>query len=308
MLRTVLLAMARSRPLGRQVRRREFVRRAVRRFMPGEELDDALREGKELARRGCGMVLTRLGENVTVEAEARAVSRHYVHVLDRVAALGLEGDVSVKPSQLGLDIDIGTAASNLRSLVDEADELDSMVWVDMEDASYVDRTLELVRELRRRSHRIGVCLQAYLHRTPADLASLMSPPTRVRLVKGAYREPPSRALQRKRDVDLRFHELAVQMFRTPGYAAAAPPVFGTHDDRLIERVRESARQARLADRDIEFHLLYGIRTDLQDWLAASGAGVRVLIAYGEYWFPWYMRRLAERPANVWFVAKQLLPR
>jgi proline dehydrogenase len=306
MLRTILLRMSRSRMLGRQARTRPFVQRAVRRFMPGEELDDALAAGTQLGRRGHGLVLTRLGENVRSEAEAEAVARHYIHVLDRFAALGLEGDLSIKPTQLGLDLGPGVAARNLAAIMAEADLLDGMVWVDMEDSGYVDRTLELVHRARETSHRVGVCLQAYLHRTPADLAALMDPPVRVRLVKGAYREPPDRVIRSKADVDARFHELAVEMFRAPRYARAAPPVFGTHDDRLIERVRGSAQQYRLVGRAIEFHLLYGIRTDLQEWLAAAGAGLRVLISYGEDWYPWYMRRLAERPANVWFVAKQIV--
>jgi proline dehydrogenase len=306
MLRTLLLRMSRSRLLERQARRRAFVRRAIRRFMPGEELDDALAAGTQLGRRGHGLVLTRLGENVRSEAEADAVARHYVHVLDRLAALGLEGDVSVKPTQLGLDLGPAVAARNLDAIMTEADLLDGMVWVDMEDSGYVDRTLELVHRARERSPRVGVCLQAYLHRTPEDLAALMDPPVRVRLVKGAYREPTTMAIRSKKEVDARFHELAVEMFRKPGYAKAATPVFGTHDDRLIERVRESAQQYRLTGRAIEFHLLYGIRTDLQEWLTTAGTGVRVLIAYGEDWYPWYLRRLAERPANVWFVAKQII--
>lgn len=308
MLRPILLRMSRSERLERQARKRRFVRRALRRFMPGEELDDALRVGAPLGRRGLGIVLTQLGENVADAEAAAAASRHYVRALGRVAALGLEGDISVKPTQLGLDLGLDVALANLEPLVAEADLLDSMVWVDMEDSSYVDRTLELVHTLRERSPRIGVCLQAYLHRTPADLATLMDPPVRVRLVKGAYREPAGRAIRRKHDVDARFHELAIQMFRAPAYTAAAPPVFGTHDDRLIERVRDSAQQYRLTGDDIEFHLLYGIGQDLQEWLSAVGAGVRVLIAYGDRWYPWYMRRLAERPANIWFVAKQIFRR
>lgn len=304
-MRGLLLRCSRSRFLERQARRRRFVRRAVRRFMPGEELDDALAAARKMGRRGLGVVLTKLGENVDDSAAAAAASRHYATALDRVAALALDAEISVKPTQLGLDLGVDVATRNLLPLVRRADRLDNTVWIDMEDSSYVDRTLELVRVARQESTRVGVCLQAYLHRTPDDLAALMDPPTRVRLVKGAYREPPARALERRRDVDTRFAELALRMIRDRDYIRAATPVFGTHDDRLIERIRESARQYRVNPGQIEFHLLYGIRTDLQEWLAAVGATVSVLIAYGDHWFPWYMRRMAERPANLWFVARQV---
>jgi proline dehydrogenase len=236
------------------------------------------------------------------------VSRHYNRALDRVAALALDAEISVKPTQLGLDLGMDVATRNLLPLVRKADRLDNTVWIDMEDSSYVDRTLELVRVARQESTRVGVCLQAYLHRTPDDLAALMDPPTRVRLVKGAYREPRSKALETRKEVDARFAELALQMLRDRAYIRAVIPVFGTHDDRLIERIRESARQYRVDPGRIEFHLLYGIRTDLQEWLAAVGATVSVLISYGDHWFPWYMRRIAERPANLWFVAKQVFRR
>jgi proline dehydrogenase len=308
MMRSLLLRMSRSELIERQLTRRRFARRAVRRFMPGEELDDALGVAKQLQQRGLGLVLTQLGENVTDPCAAEAVSRHYALTLDRIAALKLDGEISVKPTQLGLDLGLDVARRNLEPLAAEAAELSSTVWLDMEDSSYVDRTLELVRHARERTDRVGVCLQAYLHRTPADLAALMDPPTRVRLVKGAYREPPDRAIQKKADVDARFHHLAIQMFEDPGYCRAAIPVFGTHDDRLIERVRASAGQYHVPASQLEFHLLYGIRTDLQQWLVSAGAQVSVLVAYGDRWFPWYMRRLAERPANLWFVAKQVVRR
>jgi proline dehydrogenase len=308
MMRSLLLRLSRSRFLERQVRRRRFVRRAVRRFMPGEELDDALGAAQTLGRRGLGVVLTQLGENVDDAAAAEAVARHYNRALDRVAAFKLDAEISVKPTQLGLDLGMDVAVANLLPLVRKADQLDTTVWLDMEDSSYVDRTLELVRVARRESPRVGVCLQAYLHRTPADLAALMDPPTRVRLVKGAYREPASVALASRKAVDVRFAELGLQVLRNRDYVRAATPVFGTHDDQLIERVREYARQYRVNPRRMEFHLLYGIRTDLQEWLAAVGATVSVLISYGDHWFPWYMRRMAERPANLWFVAQQVVGR
>lgn len=308
MMRALLLRMSRSRGLERWVKRRGFARKAVARFMPGEELDDALRVAKKLGRRGLGVVITELGENVGTEEAAGAVARHYTRTLDRIAALGVDAEISVKPTHIGLDLGDEVARKNLARIVRKADELDLMVWVDMEDSSYVDRTLALVHSVREDSHRVGVCLQAYLHRTPDDLASLRDPPTRVRLVKGAYREPPELAIQKKKDVDQRFHDLAISMLKDRDYVTSAVPVFGTHDDRLIERIRESARQYGVSPGQLEFHMLYGIRVDLQEWLTAVGARVRILISYGTHWYPWYLRRLAERPANLWFVTKQVFRR
>ena len=303
-MRSLLLRMSRSKFLERQAKRRKFSRRAVRRFMPGEEVDDALRAAEMLGRRGIGVVLTELGENVEDGDAADTVGRHYQQVIDRLAARAIDGEISVKPTHLGLDLGEEVARRNLLRLVRKADSADTMVWVDMEDSSYVDATLALVDDARQTSPRVGVCIQAYLHRTPDDLAALRKARTRVRLVKGAYREEPEVAIQKRKDVDARFHELASAILKDRDYVSEALPVFGTHDDRLIERVREAARQYGVAPGQLEFHMLYGIRQDLQEWLAAVGARVRVLISYGEHWYPWYMRRLAERPANLWFVFRK----
>lgn len=306
MMRTVLLGLSRSKRMERWIKQRAFARKAVRRFMPGEDLDDALDAASRLERRGLGVVFTELGENVSTPDDATGVARDYSHALERIAALAMDGELSVKPTHLGLDLGEDLARENLNTLVQKADELDNMVWVDMEDSSYVDRTLDLVRSARERSECVGVCLQAYLHRTPDDLAELRKAAIRVRLVKGAYREGPEHAMPRKKDVDHRYHELAVEMLKDRDYIGRCTPAFGTHDDRLVERIRESARQYGVKPGQLEFHMLYGIRVDLQEWLTAVGADVRVLISYGAHWYPWYMRRLAERPANLWFVAKQMV--
>ncbi len=290
------------------MKRRAFARRAVRRFMPGETLDDALEAGIEINRTGRGVVLTHLGENVAGAAEAGAVVDHYLRVLDQVAERGVDAEISVKPTQIGLDDGLELATGNLRRIVAKVESSTGMVWIDMEASPYVDATLDLVRAARARSSRVGVCLQAYLHRTPDDLASLMDLGVRVRLVKGAYREHPAEAIQSRAAVDSAFHDLATRIIADRTYVRSAVPVFGTHDDRLIAAIREEASRARLGADQLEFHLLYGVRTELQQALVADGARVRTLIAYGEHWFPWYMRRLAERPANVWFVARQLVSR
>jgi proline dehydrogenase len=280
------------------------VRRAVRRFMPGETLDEALAAAAALAPERIGTILTCLGESLTEDPEADAVEAHYRDALDRIAAQGLVAEISVKPTQLGLDLDRERCFGRLRRLLEHAAARDRYVWVDMEQSRYVDETLDLVRRGRQVFTGIGVALQAYLRRTPADLAAMLGAGIGVRLVKGAYDEPASVAFPDKKDVDAAYLELARTMLARPDRAARA--VFGTHDDPIIEAIRAEAARAGTPAGSHEFHLLYGIRRPLQQALAGGGEHVRVLISYGEYWFPWYMRRLAERPANVLFVLKSLV--
>jgi len=302
LMRSVLLAGSQSVWLRERAPRYRFVRRAVTRFMPGEELDDMLKAAAGLAPTGIPAVYTRLGENVTDPAEADAVARHYHDAIDRIHSQHADCEPSVKLTQLGLDLDRGSAADHVRALAEHARTRGTYLWVDMEQSSYVDTTLDIVCEARRIAP-VGVCLQAYLHRTPEDLARMIGEGIGVRLVKGAYRELPDVALQKKSDVDEHYFRLARDMLSAaPGGFRA---VFGTHDTALIARIRAHAATMSPAPAH-EFHLLYGIQRDAQRRLASEGAHVRVLIAYGAYWFPWYMRRLAERPANVWFVVKNLV--
>jgi proline dehydrogenase len=302
--RSLLLRASRSPWLAGQVRRRAFTRRAVRRFMPGEEMEAALDATAELGAAGMGTVLTSLGEQVRTREEAAAVREHYLELLERIRARGLPAQISVKPTHLGLDVDAGACADSVRDLVARAAEAGSMVWIDMEESWYVDATLALYRRAREGGGRVGLCLQAYLRRTPADLEALLPLQPAIRLVKGAYREPPELAFPRKRDTDAAFLALAERLL---DHVPAALPVLGTHDDRLIGRIRTSAAERGLPSGACEVHMLYGIQPRVQRELASGGVPVRVLVSYGENWFPWYMRRLAERPANVWFVLKNLLP-
>jgi proline dehydrogenase len=282
-----------------------FVRRASRRFMPGEGVGDMLRAAGELRPLGIDAVFTRLGENVTDAAEASAVTRHYLEVLDTIASKGIVCEPSIKLTQLGLDLGKEPAYANLRALAERSHATGNYLWIDMEQASYVDVTLELTARLQAEFPRVGVCLQAYLYRTPEDLAGLIEQGIGVRLVKGAYKEPPDVAYPKKSDVDEQFFKLAVAMLDGLGRKNGFRPVFGTHDVSLITRIRAHAERAGLAARDVEVHMLYGIQRGEQGRLVKEGAIVRVLIAYGAYWFPWYMRRLAERPANVWFVLRSM---
>ena len=288
--------------------RRPFVRRAVSRFMPGEDVSDALAATVSLRRAGMGAVLTRLGENVATEAEADAVAAHYLELLERVKDESGTVEISVKPTQLGLDLDEGRCAERLLALAARAQSTGNFVWIDMEQTAYTDATLRLVRQARARHPRVGVCLQSYLRRTAADLESLLPTGAGIRLVKGAYAEPPEHAFPRKGDVDASYLALARRLLEAAASGAGVRSVFGTHDRALIDAIVADAAARGVPRSAAEFHLLFGIQRAEQDRLAAAGWPVRVLISYGAYWFPWYMRRLAERPANVLFVARSLLSR
>jgi len=305
LMRSVLLAVSENRWMRERGPKLWFVRRAVRSFMPGEAFTDMLAAAESLRPAGIDTVFTRLGENVTDAAEATFVTQHYVEVLGEIQRKGIRCEPSIKLTQLGLDLDKEQAYANLRALAERAHTTGNYLWIDMEQSSYVDVTLELTRRIRAEFPRVGVCLQAYLFRTKADLASLVDQGIGVRLVKGAYKEPESVAYPKKSDVDQNYFTLAVQMLegvkRTPGFRA----VFGTHDGLLIARIRAAAAQAGLGVRDLEVHMLFGIQRGEQGRLVKDGADLRVLVAYGTFWFPWYMRRLAERPANVWFVVRSM---
>jgi proline dehydrogenase len=302
--RSVLLRASRSPWLAEQFRRRSFARRAVRRFMPGEDVRDALDAAASFARAGIGSVVTALGERVGTRAEAEAVRRHYLEVLDTIRARALPTHISVKLTHLGLDVDRALCAESVHELASRAEATGSMLWIDIEESRYVDATLELYRGARARQARVGVCLQAYLRRTPADLESLLAVGGSVRLVKGAYREPAAIAFPRKADTDAAYLALAKRML---GAAAPhRPQVFGTHDLVLLDGIRAHAASTGVPSGAWEAHMLYGIRSAEQRALAAGGVSVRVLVSYGTHWFPWYVRRLAERPANVWFVLRSLV--
>lgn len=303
--RQALLRASQSTLLADLVTRRGFARRAVRRFMPGEDLDDALDAAQLLAQEQIGTVLTELGENVATTGDIEAVRAHYLGVLERIGRLELPAQVSVKPTHIGLDVDRALCEEVLAALVARAAATGTVVWIDMEGSRYTDATLELFRRARAVHSNVGVCLQAYLRRTAGDLEALMPLAPAIRLVKGAYDEPPDLAFPGKREVDENFFALATRLLERATTDGGAVPVFGTHDMRLIRRIREHAGAVHVPADRYEVHMLYGIRSDEQRTLARQGCRVRVLISYGTAWFPWYMRRLAERPANIWFVVKNL---
>ncbi|HEV3220977.1 MAG TPA: proline dehydrogenase family protein [Candidatus Acidoferrales bacterium] len=318
--RNALIAASQSQWLREHAMRWRFVRRASRRFLPGERYEDALAAARDLEALGIGSMLSRVGENIAEAAEAEAVAEHYATVLAAMQSAGLPGSLSIKPTQLGLDLDAGLCRRNLERMLDASEmapaDKRGVIWIDMESSAYVDRTLELYRGARTRHSNVGVCLQSYLRRTPADIDSLLPLGPVIRLVKGAYHEPASIAFPAKRDVDEAFFALAQKLLSAESLSSGTRAAFATHDPKLIERVvqlvtsdstsdSKKTRGQSAAGSRVEFQTLYGIRRDLQRQLAADGWPVSVLISYGTYWFPWYMRRLAERPANVWFVVKNI---
>jgi proline dehydrogenase len=305
-MRALFLAASENRWLRERGVRAPFVRRAVARFMPGETFDDMLEAARALPAQGIHSVFTRLGENVSDLAEARAVADHYLEGIEKIRAVGLTCEPSVKPTQLGLDINRDEARQHLRRIAEHAEAAGTYLWIDMEQSAYVDPTLDLTEELRSSFEGVGVCLQAYLHRTRRDLTRMLQAGVGIRLVKGAYRESPAVALVTKRDVDANYLSLGRMMLDDHARGGRSRVVFGTHDSRLIAELIAHAHSTRVPQGSYEFHMLYGIQRDEQLRLAAAHEHVRVLIAYGTYWFPWYMRRLAERPANVWFVIKSVL--
>jgi proline dehydrogenase len=290
--------------LSEQFARRSFARRAVGRFMPGERLEDALAAARQLASVGIGTIVTRLGESLTGEGRPDEVSEHYLDAYDRIQREGLPTVVSVKPTQLGLDRSYDACLVHLQRLAQRAAETGSQLWIDMEDSSYVERTLSLYRQVRSLHEPVGVAIQAYLRRTPEDIEGLLDLRPMIRLVKGAYAEPPHVAYPARRDVNAQYLANAVRLLDAARLGQVVP-IFGTHDMTIVGQLVSRAAALGLPLSAYEIHMLYGIRAADQRALAAQGHVVRCLISYGEQWFPWYMRRLAERPANVWFVVRSL---
>jgi proline dehydrogenase len=304
-LRRLLLSASTNAWLRDRATKTPFVMRSVSRFMPGEQLEDAMAAAARLQAAGIGAILTHLGENLTSAGDAEAVTRHYLHVLDQIHAAGLHAQVSVKPTQLGLDFDPAFCHRNLRRLIDRAAGYGNFIWMDMESAPYVDATLALFRQVREQTPLVGVALQAYLFRTERDLDGLLPLGAALRLVKGAYLESPHVAFSKKRDVDANFYRLACRILNEHERSGSLLHI-ATHDAALIDRLTQYIEARHVPPSAHEFAMLYGIQAPLQHRLVEMQRPVRVLISYGEHWFPWYMRRLAERPANILFVIKNLI--
>jgi proline dehydrogenase len=306
LLRKVLLWCARNTWMRERLPNLPFMRRAVHRFMPGDTIDDALGAAVTLQVLDIATIYTKLGEALTELPQAQEVADHYLELLARIKSSEINGEISVKPTQLGLDLDEDACFAHLRTLAAAAEAQGSYLWIDMEDSAYVDRTLDLYQRLRATSPRTGVCLQAYLRRTAKDVERLLPINPAIRLVKGAYDEPKAIAFQGRREVDANFLGIAVTLLRE----SRTRPLrigLGTHDVELVQQIATHAGAAGILKQSFEVQMLYGIRAKEQRALSRAGFRVQVLIAYGPAWYRWYMRRLAERPANVLFALRQLLP-
>jgi len=306
-VRGILLAASTNAWLRERAVRTKFVRRAVSRFMPGETADEAIAAAAELNKHNVGVVLTRLGENIKDGAEAEEVTTHYLGVLDTIRPQNLDGELSVKLTQLGLDLSPDLCYQNLQRII-EREDARRTVWIDMEYSQYVDATLGIYRRARAAYPNVGVCLQAYLYRTAKDLDSLLPMKPSIRLVKGAYKEPADVAFPRKKDVDENYFTLAKTLLAAQAQHPAMRVGIATHDLNLVARITEHAASQGIAQEKLEFQMLFGIQRADQLRLAGQGSRMMVLISYGSYWFPWYMRRLAERPANLWFVVRTMFAR
>jgi proline dehydrogenase len=300
-LRATLLKAAGSKTLRRQMTSNPVARRVVRRFVAGATLDDAERVVRALNAEGISVALDHLGENTTSEAQARAAAASYLAALDRIQEQGLDANISVKLTALGLDIAGQLAAEETARVAARGKEVGAMVGVDMEAHPYVDRTLDLVEQLKASYDDVGVCLQAYLYRTGEDLARLNRAGVPVRLVKGAYQEPPEVAWPDKRQVDDAYARLL-----EPLLAANPYPMVATHDPRLQRLTKTLAAKLGRDRSSFEFQMLYGVRRDLQQQVVAEGYRLRVYVPYGDEWYPYFMRRLAERPANLYFFLSNLV--
>ena len=303
--RSLLLAAAKSDSLNRFATKSAVVRRATRAFMPGESMEDGLAAGARIAATGRRLLYTRLGEALTDIRDADAVRDHYLGLFDAIKARGLDAEVSVKPTQLGFDQSLETCRAHCIALAQKAEATGSALWLDMEDSTTVDRTLELYRAIRQVHRRAGLAVQAYLYRTPKDVEALLALNPTLRLVKGAYAEPASVAFPKKADTDRAYEAIAGQMLEAAARGSCLP-ILGTHDVPLLRRIVAKARALGVQPGKYEIHMLYGIRDREQQQLKAEGETVATLISYGEAWYRWYMRRLAERPANVGFVLKSML--
>jgi len=274
----------------------------ARRFIAGETVEEAIEDARALQARGMLLTLDYLGESVKSAAAAAAATREYVGLIDVIVASGIERNISLKLTQLGVDIDRATCVDNLRRILDSAQRHDFFVRIDMENSPYTEVTLEVFETMWQQQHRcLGVALQSGLYRTERDIRRMNELGARVRLVKGAYKEPATVAHQRKADVDESFRRLGHLLLDHGTY-----PALATHDERLIEDARAYALQRGIAKDRFEFQMLYGIRRDLQTSLVANGYRMRIYVPFGRQWFPYFMRRLGERPANVGFVIRGIL--
>jgi len=301
LLRSLLVALSRNRPLRRFSEQTKLGAKLSSRFVAGMKIDDALRVAEAINREGMAVTIDSLGESVSSEAEATAAAQVYHTLLDAIQARKLNANISVKLTQMGLNLSPALAESIAEALVQQAKATGSFVRIDMEDSSLTQATLEIVRSLHAKPElrgAIGIVIQAYLYRSQADIEQLIAEGIRVRLCKGAYNEPPEVAFPRKADVDANYARLADQLLSSGVYHGIA-----THDEAMVAAVNSYAAQHSIEPSQFEFQMLFGVRRELQRRLVREGYNVRVYLPFGPDWYPYFMRRLAERPANLLFMAR-----
>ena len=304
MLRAFFIGLSQSESLRNVAEKSSAGRRLSRRFVAGTELKDVLRATKEVNCAGCSVSADNLGENVTAIEEAERIAALYHRLLDEIGTMKLDANVSVKLTSLGLDVDEQCARSITAALVEHAAQINNFVRIDMEGSPYTERTLDLVRDIHAKdgNHgRVGAVIQAYLRRSDKDVEQLLHDQIRIRLCKGAYQEPPELAFQKMAEVNENYIRLTKLLLKSGVYHGIA-----THDEKMIRATIDFARAEKISPQAFEFQMLYGIRRDLQRSLIQNGWLMRVYIPFGTEWYPYFMRRLAERPANAFFVLKNLL--
>ncbi len=302
-IRALLLKLSNSRRMARWVTSNGVSRRMARRFVAGEELDEAIAAARACNRAGMMASLDYLGENVASEADARRACDAYLGIFDRIAQEKLDANVSLKLTQLGLDLGDELCQGLVETIVERAAGYGNFVRIDMEGSAYTQRTIELAKRVRAKNPAVGVVVQSYLYRSEQDVSELLGIGCRMRLCKGAYKEPPEIAFGQKADVDANYIRLMQLLLRSGIYHGIA-----THDPRMIAATLDFVAEHRIANDKFEFQMLYGIRTDLQQKLVRDAYRMRIYIPYGRDWFPYFMRRLAERPANLMFFIRNLFRR
>ena len=314
MLRSMFISLSHVRWAQDTITRAPLSRNMARRFIAGEHLQDAIAAIRQLNALGINATLDCLGESVSERGAAEGARDEYLNAIAAIEAADARANVSIKLTQFGLDIDRDFCLDNVRRLVARAREAGNFVRIDMEDSAHTDITLSVLNDLRSEFDNVGIVLQAYLFRTAADLATVTAAGVPVRLCKGAYQEPADVAFPEKHDVDLNFIKLTRQLMDASAQQPPADPngrrpalaALATHDVAMLHAIKRHAERSGIARDRFEIQMLYGIRRDLQESLARDGFAVRAYVPYGTHWYPYFMRRLAERPANVWFMASNLL--
>jgi proline dehydrogenase len=311
MLRSFLISLSKAAWAQKLVTNWKFAWHAASRFVAGNSIEEAIPVVKELNSSGMNVTLDHLGESTTTRAEAQKAAEDIVDLLDQIERASLKANVSVKLTQIGMALDEELCVNNLKRILDRARQYGNFVRIDMEDSPYTEKTIQIYRKLRSQGYDMtGLVIQSYLLRSEKDVQELLTNGTRIRLVKGAYKEPPQLAFPKKMDVDLSFDVLTQRLLDracaedSPSLSSDGriPPIpaLGTHDEKRIQFAKNYASRLGLAKNLMEFQMLYGIRRDLQRQCIQDGYPVRIYVPYGTHWYPYYMRRLAERPANVWF--------